>query len=147
MDLGGRRQGADDIVDQVAPLPGEPVIAKSAPSAFGGTPLAGLLSYLGVDTVLVVGEATSGCVRATVVDAASHRLRVVVVEECVYDRFEASHAINLFDMHQKYADVLPLAEVLGWLESRQRPARDCAVEAPPAVMASDRDGSSPEGAR
>jgi nicotinamidase-related amidase len=63
----------------------------------------------------VCGESTSGCVRATVVDAKSYRYKVLVPEECVFDRHEAPHAINLFDMEQKYADVLPLEEVLGYL--------------------------------
>ena len=61
------------------------------------------------------GESTSGCVRSSVVDGCTNRYRMVVVEECVFDRHEASHAINLFDMNQKYADVLPLAEVIEWM--------------------------------
>jgi nicotinamidase-related amidase len=105
------------IVDEVAPAPNEVVLRKSAPSAFFGTPLAPLLIGLGVDTVVVAGESTSGCVRATVVDAKSYRFRVVIPEECVFDRHEAAHAINLFDMNQKYADVLPLDEVLSYLPS------------------------------
>lgn len=105
-----------DIVEEVAPLPGEPVFRKASPSAFWGTPLIGQLVYLGVDTLIVAGESTSGCVRATVVDGCTYRYRVIVVEECVFDRHEASHAINLFDMDQKYADVLPLAEVLAHFE-------------------------------
>ena len=60
-------------------------------------------------------EATSGCVRASVVDGCTNRYRMTVVEECVFDRHQATHAINLFDMNQKYADVLPLAEVLEYL--------------------------------
>lgn len=113
-----------EIVDEVAPVEGEVVLRKSAPSAFWGTPLIGQLIYLGVDTLIVAGESTSGCVRATVVDGASHRLRMIVVAECVFDRHEAAHAINLFDMHQKYADVLPLADVLAYL--RQVAARRAA---------------------
>lgn len=101
-----------DIVPQAAPLPGEVVLRKAAPSAFFGTPLAAQLTARRVDTLVVCGQSTSGCVRATVVDACSHRFRVVVPEECVYDRYQATHAINLFDMNDKYADVLPLAEVL-----------------------------------
>jgi nicotinamidase-related amidase len=69
------------------------------------------LTNLGIDTLIVAGESTSGCVRASVVDGASYRLRVTVVEECVFDRHQATHALNLFDMHTKYADVLPLAAV------------------------------------
>ena len=104
-----------DIVEQAAPLPGEVVLKKTAPSAFFGTPLAAHLIDLGVDTVIVCGESVSGCVRATVVDGRSHRFNMVVVEECVYDRHEAARAMNLFDMDQKYADVLPLSEVLDWI--------------------------------
>ena len=72
-----------------------------------------------VDTLLVVGESASGCVRATVVEARSLRFRVIVVEDCVYDRHEATRAMNLFDMDQKYADVLPSAQVISWIEQRQ----------------------------
>lgn len=104
------------IVEPVAPRAGEVVIHKSAPSPFWGTPLAFHLVSLGIDTLIVCGESTSGCVRATVVDACTHRYRVVVPEECVFDRHEASHAMSLFDMHQKYADVLPLERVLEHLE-------------------------------
>jgi nicotinamidase-related amidase len=75
----------------------------------------GLLTGMRVDTVVVAGESTSGCVRATVVDAKSNRLRVLVPEECVFDRDEACHAVNLFDMNEKYADVIPLSEVLEYL--------------------------------
>jgi maleamate amidohydrolase len=110
-----RRQRRYDIIDQVAPLPGETVLHKSSPSAFWGTPLVGHLNYLGIDTIITCGESTSGCVRASVVDGCTHRYRMIVVEECVFDRHEATHAINLFDMNQKYADVLPLAEVLEYL--------------------------------
>jgi nicotinamidase-related amidase len=113
-----RRRRRYQIVDEVAPLPGEVVLRKTAPSGFWGTPLAGQLNYLGVDTLIVAGESTSGCVRATVVDGASYRFRMIVVEDCVFDRHEAAHAINLFDMHTKYADVLSLSEVEAHLRSR-----------------------------
>lgn len=106
-----------DIVEQAAPLPGEVVLRKTAPSAFFGTPLAAHLIGAGIDTLIVCGESVSGCVRATVVDGCSLRLRVIVVEECVYDRHEATRAMNLFDMDQKYADVLPLAEVTDWMKA------------------------------
>jgi maleamate amidohydrolase len=108
-----------DIVDEVAPMPGEVVLRKTSPSAFWGTPLAGHLNYLDVDTLLVCGESTSGCVRASVVDGCTHRYRMMVVEEGVFDRHQACHAINLFDMHQKYADVIPLAEALDYLRRWQ----------------------------
>lgn len=100
-----------DIVEQAAPLPGEVVLKKNSPSAFFGTPLAAHLMGERIDTLVVCGQSTSGCVRATVIDACSYRLRVIVVEECVY-AYEPSQAMNLFDMDQKYADVLPLADVL-----------------------------------
>lgn len=112
-----------DIVDEVAPLPGEAVLRKSAPSAFWGTPLVAHLQALHVDTVLTCGESTSGCVRASVVDGATLGLRMIVAEECVFDRHQATHAINLFDLHQKYADVLPLAEVLAYLRAGGEPGR------------------------
>jgi nicotinamidase-related amidase len=111
-----KMRGAWEIVDEVAPLPGEAVLRKAAPSAFFGTLLTAHLHALGADAIILAGEATSGCVRATCVDARSYRYNVTVVEECVFDRHEAVHAINLFDMHQKYADVLGIDEVVAHLE-------------------------------
>jgi nicotinamidase-related amidase len=110
-----RRNRRYDIIDEVAPIDGEAVLRKSSPSAFWGTPLVGHLNRLGVDTIITCGESTSGCVRASVVDGCTNRYRMMVVEECVFDRHEAPHAVNLFDMNQKYADVLPLAEVLEYM--------------------------------
>jgi nicotinamidase-related amidase len=106
-----------DIIDELAPLPGEAVLRKVAPSAFWGTPLAAHLNYNDVDTVIAVGESTSGCLRATVVEGTAYRFRMIVAEECAFDRHETAHAMNLFDMHQKYADVLPLTEVVAYLRS------------------------------
>ncbi len=114
-ELRERRERQYDIIDEVEPIDGEAVLRKSSPSAFWGTPLTGHLNYLGVDTIITCGESTSGCVRASVVDGCTNRYRMVVVEECVFDRTEAAHAMNLFDMDQKYADVLPLADVLEWM--------------------------------
>jgi nicotinamidase-related amidase len=108
-----------DIIDEVAPRRGEVVIQKPAPSAFLGTPLLGHLTSLGIDTIITCGETTSGCVRASVVDGFSYRYRMICVEECIFDRHEVAHAMNLFDMDRKYADVLPLAEVLEYLDSRR----------------------------
>lgn len=105
----------NEFMPQAAPLPGEIVLEKSAASAFFGTPLIAGLTAHGVDTLIITGESTSGCVRASVMDAMSHCFKVVIPEECVYDRHEASHAINLFDMHQKYATVMPLADVTAWI--------------------------------
>jgi maleamate amidohydrolase len=110
-----RRKHMSDIVDEVAPLPGELVITKSSPSVFWMTPLLGQLTARRIDTLIVAGESTSGCVRSAVVDGCTNRFNMIVAEECVFDRTQASHAINLFDMHQKYADVLPLTEVLALL--------------------------------
>lgn len=105
-----------EIVPQLEPLPSETVIRKRRPSAFFSTELTSLLIYDRVDTVIVTGMVTSGCIRATVVDAFSNNFRVIVPEECVADRSQVSHAINLFDMHMKYGDVMPLEEVLATLK-------------------------------
>ena len=93
-------------VNITAPQDGDVVLAKIGPSGFHETPLDTMLRMRGVDTVLVVGEATSGCVRSTVVDACSRGYRVGVVGDCCFDRFEASHWVSLFDMDQKYGDVI-----------------------------------------
>jgi maleamate amidohydrolase len=89
---------------------GEPVLAKAFASAFFGTPLASMLA--GFDTLVVCGASTSGCVRATVVDAVQHGLAPVVPRECVGDRWPAAHEANLFDIEAKYGDVVSLSEVL-----------------------------------
>jgi nicotinamidase-related amidase len=119
-----RQRRGPEIIDELAPIHGEVVLRKSAPSAFSGTPLMAELHRLDVDTLIVAGESTSGCVRASVVDAASYRFRVSVIEECVFDRHEAPHAINLFDMHQKYADVIPLEDALAYIESTTQSVPD-----------------------
>lgn len=105
-----------EIVRELAPLPEEVVIRKEKPSAFFGTALASHLIGRGVDTVIVSGCVTSGCVRATAVDAFSHNYRVVVVADCVFDRAETVQRLHLFDLAMKYADVVPLAEVAAYLE-------------------------------
>jgi nicotinamidase-related amidase len=131
-DMPDRVRRQFDIVDELTPLPGEVVLRKTSPSAFWGTPLAGHLNYLDVDTLIVCGESTSGCVRASVVDGCTHRYRMIVVEEGVFDRHEACHAINLFDMNQKYADVVPLAEALEYLrrwQAQRAPAAEPALAA------------------
>jgi maleamate amidohydrolase len=103
------------IVAEIAPAPQDIVIEKLKPSVFLGTPLLGFLVDLKVDSLLIVGTTTSGCVRATVIDGFSHNFRCTVVEEGCFDRSQASHAINLCDMHAKYADVVKLDEVLAHL--------------------------------
>jgi maleamate amidohydrolase len=110
----------NDIVNEIAPQPHEILIEKIKPSAFHGTPLLGYLIDLGVDTLIVTGTTTSGCVRASVLDAFSQNYKITIVEECTFDRFESSHAINLFDMHCKYCDVLPLDEVTTYFETLER---------------------------
>lgn len=107
---------ANDIVDELAPEPGDFVMPKWAASSFLGTPLDFWLNDLDVDTVIVTGETTSGCVRATVVDAASRQLSVGIVEECCYDRTQGSHHLNLFDMDQKYGDVMSLADTIEYFK-------------------------------
>ena len=99
----------NEIVTMIAPGPRDIVIKKQKPSGFFGTNLASYLTLLGCDSVIVVGTTTSGCVRATVVDAFSLNYRVILAEEGCFDRSEASHAVSLCDMHAKYADVLPTA--------------------------------------
>ena len=79
--------------------------------------MAGQLRYLDIDTLIVAGESTSGCVRASVVEGCTHRYRMQVVEECVFDRHQTAHAMNLFDMNQKYADVIPLASAIDYLRA------------------------------
>jgi maleamate amidohydrolase len=100
------------VVEELKPQYGEVVISKKKPSAFFGTPLVSYLTAQQVDTVIVTGCTTSGCVRASVIDAFSNNYRVVVPEECVFDRGITSHAINLFDMQQKYADVVSVEELI-----------------------------------
>lgn len=106
---------ANEIVAEIAPRPGDIIIEKNKPSVFFGTLLASYLVDLHADSLIVCGTTTSGCVRATVVDAFSYNYKVTVVTEATFDRGEASHWVNLFDMDHKYADVTPLSEVLGQL--------------------------------
>jgi maleamate amidohydrolase len=114
----------NDIVPVIAPLPHESLLEKRYPSGFFGTELASLLTFHGVDTLIVTGMVTSGCVRATVVDAFSYNYIVVVPEECVADRGVLPHKVNLFDIQQKYGDVLPLDAVTAYLERVGVPAAE-----------------------
>jgi maleamate amidohydrolase len=104
------------IVPQLAPQDGELVVRKTVPSAFFGTSLAAWLSQRGVQTLVVAGAVTSGCVRASVVDAMSHGFRPLVVLDCVGDRAQGPHDANLFDMAQKYASVMRRDQVLAALD-------------------------------
>jgi maleamate amidohydrolase len=101
-----------EFVAELAPREGDVLIPKKHPSAFFATPLVSHLIDLGVDTLVVTGCTTSGCVRCSVVDAFSYNFRVVVPSDCVYDRSATSHAVNLFDMASKYADVSTSPELL-----------------------------------
>lgn len=104
------------ITPLLSPQPGEVIIRKTQASAFFGTDLAAVLRMKGVDTLAIAGATTSGCVRASVIDAISHNFRPVVLEDCVGDRAIGPHDANMFDMAQKYANVLPGAraqEVFG----------------------------------
>jgi maleamate amidohydrolase len=106
-----------EIDPRIAPLPDEPVLNKLFASAFFGTPLSSLLTAAGCDGVIVTGASTSGCVRATVVDALQHGFRPVVPREAVGDRNPAAHEANLYDIDTKYGDVVSLGEVVAHLEA------------------------------
>ena len=119
--LGQRRHEFDDRLQIDEGL--DVVYTKRMPSAFYETHLASLLVWHRVDTVIVTGGSTSGCVRATAVDSLSHGYRTIVPEECVADKHEIPHFANLADMMLKYADVVPVAEVVGYLND-YLPAND-----------------------
>ena len=105
-----------EIKAELAAAPGELVIYKERASAFFGTPLIAHLQMLKIDSLIICGESTSGCVRASTVDAYSYGFHNVVVEECTYDRSPICHKVNLFDLHHKYADVMHVEEVLAHLD-------------------------------
>ena len=111
------RADGNDIVADIAPIASDIVIQKAKPSVFHGTLLASYLVDLNADSLIVTGTTTSGCVRATVIDAFSFNYRVSVVEEATFDRGQASHWINLFDMDQKYADVVTSDETVAFMGS------------------------------
>jgi maleamate amidohydrolase len=119
---------ATETVEEVASRPEDILISKRKPSAFFGTPLMSHLNFLDVDTIIVTGCTTSGCVRATAVDAYAYNFHTVVVEDCVFDRFQSSHAITLWDLNAKYADVVPMDAVKAYLESL--PIRDTSKRLP-----------------
>jgi nicotinamidase-related amidase len=104
------------IRPEFKPQPNDVVITKQRASVFFGTPLTAHLTQLGIQTLIVCGESTSGCVRATCVDAYSHGFQVVLVEECCFDRSILSHKVNLFDMHHKYVDVMHIDQVVAHLD-------------------------------
>ena len=116
------------IRPEFKPQPGDVVITKQRASAFYGTPLTAHLTQLGVQTLIVCGESTSGCVRASAVDAYSHGYHVVLAEECCFDRSALSHKVNLFDLHHKYADVMHVDEVIAQLAAKGLAAKSLAVK-------------------
>ncbi|RMX05678.1 isochorismatase family protein [Corticibacter populi] len=97
--------------------PGDVVVTKKGASSFFGSTLAALLTAAGTDTLIVAGATTSGCVRATVVDAVQSGFNVLVPKDCCADRAQAPHEANLYDMQQKYADVTDSGEILEWLQT------------------------------
>lgn len=105
-----------DFVKEVAPREGDVLLPKKHPSAFFGTALASHLIDLQADTLIVTGCTTSGCVRGSVVDAFSLNFKVMVPQDAVYDRSQVSHAVNLFDMSEKYADVGSTESVIASLQ-------------------------------
>jgi maleamate amidohydrolase len=116
------KEDAFKIRDEFKPEPGDVVIYKERASGFFGTPLIAHLTQNGIDSLIVCGESTSGCVRASCVDAYSLGYHVSIVEECVFDRSILSHKVNLFDLHHKYADVMTLDEVKESLQ-QERPRK------------------------
>ena len=104
-----------DFVEEVAPQPEDVLLPKRHASAFFGTALTSYLVDFGVDTVILAGCTTSGCIRATAVDAFSYNFITIVAEECVYDRIRISHDISLFDLDAKYADVLSNESIIAKL--------------------------------
>jgi nicotinamidase-related amidase len=117
--MGARRAEFDDRlkIDRQRDI----IVNKRMASAFFETNLGSVFTFHGVDTVVVTGGSTSGCVRATVIDSLSRSFRTIVPEECVADKHESPHFANLYDMALKYADVIPVAEVVDFI-SKYRPA-------------------------
>jgi maleamate amidohydrolase len=108
---------AYEIWPEIAPLPTESVLVKTYPSAFFGTTLSSQLIYHSIDTLVVTGTVTSGCVRATCLDAFNLNFRVIVPQECVCDRGPVSHKVALFEIDMKYGDVVTLEDVLDHVEA------------------------------
>jgi maleamate amidohydrolase len=106
-----------DFMAEIAPADGDILLPKKHPSAFFGTPLTSYLIDLDIDTLIVTGCTTSGCVRGTVVDGFAYNFRVIVPHDCVYDRSQVSHAVNLFDMSEKYADVMSCDELMSAMKT------------------------------
>jgi nicotinamidase-related amidase len=129
--LGTTDSGVDpmQIPDLIAPAPGDIVIDKDKPSAFFGTTLLSFLHALRIDSLVIAGTSTSGCVRSSGVDAFSYNYPTVVVEDCCFDRSLTSHAVALFDLHSRYADVMRVDELLQLLDE----ADEARAPATPAI--------------
>ncbi len=115
---------ATQTVEPLAPRPQDIRITKQKPSCFFGTIFMSHLNFLDVDTLILVGCTSSGCLRATTVDAYSYNFKVIIPEECAFDRFQSSHAMSLFDLNCKYADVIPSVEVQDYLRALPAPKAD-----------------------
>lgn len=132
----------NEIVAEVAPQDGDIFIEKRKPSAFFGTPLMSHLTMLKADSLILTGTTTSGCVRASAVDAISYDLRVTIPHEAVFDRSTLSHKVALMDVHMKYADVTDTDDVVGYLDGLEAGLFDDVF--PPAAAAAA--AAAPEGA-
>lgn len=118
----------NEIVKEIAPEPQDIYFVKDKPSSFHGTHLLDYLIYLGADTVITTGTTTSGCVRATAVDATQYNFRSIIPEECAWDRSMISHKVNLLDIQMKYGDVKSTDEVIDYFKSL--PVRPCGDRTP-----------------
>ena len=121
--MGRETENLYEIQPGLEPEPGELVIYKERASGFFGTPLIAHLRRLRVESLIICGESTSGCVRASTVDAYSYGFHKTLVEECTYDRSMLSHKVNLFDLHHKYADVMHVGDVVAHLEEMDLAAK------------------------
>lgn len=124
------RELENRFVDEIAPIAGELVIKRRAASMFSGTPLVTWLHDLELDTLIVTGTTTSGCLRATVVDAACESFNVAVVEECSFDRLDISHRVSLLDMQMKYASVVSVDVALDYLRGASSASSGALAAAP-----------------
>ncbi|HMY26400.1 MAG TPA: isochorismatase family protein [Solirubrobacterales bacterium] len=127
----------NEIVKEIAPEPQDIYFVKDKPSAFHGTHLLDYLIYLGADTVITTGTTTSGCVRASAVDATQYNYRSIVPEECVWDRSMISHKVNLLDIQMKYGDVKKTDEVIEYF--RSLPDRPCGPNTPTGKANTDQE--------
>ncbi len=119
-----------EIDPRLGPEPTDVVVEKKFASAFFQTNLPSILTAEGIDTIILTGCSTSGCIRAAAIDGISHGYRMIVPEECVADRAEGPHRANLFDINAKYGDVMPLREVVAYVEGLSGDREERRVVAP-----------------